>query len=105
MLHRTEFNPSCHTMHRHHSFYSSHRHVQKNSVRMEVPLSLTLDPYISEDGRRLFATSENDDNRYDFVSSVNHSGTAGFGHYWAIVRAPDGHFYKLDDEYRSHVCF
>lgn len=100
LLQRTEFDTHFSLLQR---SSRGQRHVRKNCVPMEVPVKLTLDPYMSESGRRSLETNHPEDNHYDFIASVNHSGTAGFGHYWAIVKGPDGLFYKLDDEHRSRV--
>lgn len=72
---------------------------------MEVPLTLNLDELMSSEGRELFCPKigNKKDFEYTFTASVNHAGSAGFGHYWSIANGPDGFYYKLDDETVSQV--
>lgn len=69
---------------------------------MKIPLNLNLSSLMNKQCRDLFCSSGNSDD-YEFSASVNHSGGAGFGHYWTIAAGPDGHYYKLDDELVSVV--
>lgn len=81
--------------------------VKKNCTQIAVPLKLNLDQFLSNEGRELFCPKSKDgsfkDSDYEFSAAVNHAGSAGFGHYWAIVSGPDGFYYKIDDEVVSQV--
>lgn len=44
------------------------------------------------------SSHDSEEFQYDFLSSVNHAGSAGYGHYWAVVKGPDGKFHRVDDE-------
>lgn len=67
---------------------------------MNVPLELDLKDFMTKESQEVFCSSTS---IYKFSASVNHAGSAGFGHYWSIVVGPDGNYYKLDDELVTEV--
>lgn len=80
--------------------------VKKNCTQVDIPLQLDLTEFMSAECRDLFGIPTDGQKKgflYEFSASVNHAGSAGFGHYWTTVAGPDGNYYKLDDEIVAQV--
>ncbi|XP_055388811.1 ubiquitin carboxyl-terminal hydrolase 36-like [Condylostylus longicornis] len=79
--------------------------VKKNCTQMRIPLKLKLEDFMTPECQKLFCSTSTtgEGTVYEFSASVNHAGSAGFGHYWSTVVGPDGLYYKLDDELITQI--